>query len=332
MTAQKRTEKADIWFVYDGDCPICNVAARGLRIRRDVGALHLVNAREDKDHVVYREVCERGYNLDDGMVIKYADAYYHGDDALHLMALLGSSQGWFNRMNALLFRSRRVAKFCYPSMRAVRNMLLRIKNVHKINNLLDVDAPLFKTVLGEDWNALPPVLKKHYDVRPFSDDIVTVKGTLDVKVSTPVSLMARITGMLIPYSAVNVPVTVTFHAHKTKPAFCFNRVFHYPKHGDKTFYSEMEWIGGNQLVEFMKFGVGWKLAYFWRDNKIILEHRGYVWRLFGVTIPLPLHVIMGKGYAEEMAVDETHFSMWTYAHHRTFGAMFKYAGTFEVLE
>jgi predicted DCC family thiol-disulfide oxidoreductase YuxK len=125
----------DVWFVYDGQCPICSVAAHALQIKKSVGNLHLVNAREDKDHPLLKEVNERQLDLDDGMVLKYRDGYYHGEDALHMMALLGSGQGWFNRMNASLFRSKLFARLFYPAMRAIRNMLLRLKGVPKIRNL-----------------------------------------------------------------------------------------------------------------------------------------------------------------------------------------------------
>jgi predicted DCC family thiol-disulfide oxidoreductase YuxK len=127
--------KGDVWFVYEGDCPICNTAANALQIRKAVGNLHLVNAREDKDHPLMAEINRKGMNLDDGMVIKFNDTCYHGADALHVMALLGTGQGWFNRMNALLFRSPLLSSLCYPSMRAARNLALRLKRIPKLHNL-----------------------------------------------------------------------------------------------------------------------------------------------------------------------------------------------------
>ncbi len=131
----KKEAKGDVWFVYDGDCPICNMAAQALRIRKAVGNLHTLNAREDSTHPLLLEIKARQLSLDDGMVIKFQDTFYHGADALNLMALLGTGQGWFNRMNAWLFRSKATARFCYPTMRAVRNLLLRVKNVPPLRNL-----------------------------------------------------------------------------------------------------------------------------------------------------------------------------------------------------
>jgi predicted DCC family thiol-disulfide oxidoreductase YuxK len=127
--------KGDVWFVYDGDCPICTTAAAALRIREAVGNLHLVNAREESSHPLMGKIKEKGLNLDEGMVIKFQDNYYHGADALHIMALLGTGQGWFNRMNAWLFRSKTLSAICYPPMRAARNFALRLKGIPQLRNL-----------------------------------------------------------------------------------------------------------------------------------------------------------------------------------------------------
>lgn len=124
-----------VWFVYDGECPICSLAAQALQIRKTVGRLELVNARSSDGHPVLQEVNAAKLDLDEGMVMKYGSNLYHGADALHLMALIGSGNGWFNAMNAALFRSKPVARIFYPLMRAVRNLAIRAKGVGRIKNL-----------------------------------------------------------------------------------------------------------------------------------------------------------------------------------------------------
>ena len=319
-----------VWFVYDGECPVCSMAAQALRIKKSVGALHLVDAREDTEHPLLKEVHDRRLNLDDGMVLKFRDRYYHGDDALHMMALLGSGQGWFNRMNALLFKSRTLARVCYPVMRGARNTLLRLIGRQKIRNLtIDRHEPLFKPVFGEQWNALPTVMKHHYAVRPFSSDFVKAEGHLDVTISPLMSLMAKFTGMLLAYPGKNVPVTVVFRSDKTG-AFVFDRTFHFSDKGDVTFRSRMEWIKGNELVEFMRYGIGWKIAFEWDGSKAILRHSGYIWRIFGVMIPVPLALFIGKGHAEEVPLSEDTFSLWAHVKHPMLGETFGYAGDFRI--
>ena len=192
------------------------------------------------------------------------------------------------------------------------------------------NPPLFQTVFGGDWQALPQVMRDHYNVRAGSDDVVIVSGHLDVRVTRVMSVMARLSGMLVPWSGDNVPVRVTFTSSKDGKSLIFHREFFFPGRKVVNFISRMEHIGGNQLVEFMRFGVGWKMAYVWDGGKVILAHRGYVWRLFGVMIPVPLHWIIGRGHAEEVPVSAQEFSMWTHSRHPLFGKMFGYAGRFTI--
>lgn len=122
-----------VWFVYDGDCPICNGAANAFMIKKTVGTLNIIDARTQKNHPVMIEINNLDLNLDDGMVIKLKNKLYHGADALHVMALIGSNSGIFNQINYFLFRSKILSKICYPFLRFCRNVALWIKGVKKIN-------------------------------------------------------------------------------------------------------------------------------------------------------------------------------------------------------
>ena len=311
---------------------MCTMAARAFQIKKNVGNLHLVDARTDIAHPLLQEINTRGMNLDDGMVLKYQDSYYHGDDALHMMALLGSEHGWLNRLNAFLFSSKTVARVCYPMLRGMRNTLLLMLGVKKINNLKMHDQPLFKKVFGADWDRLPPIMKKHYAVRPYSEDVVVVNGALNITMLWYISLMSRISGMLVSQSGDNIPVTVTFKSGKHVSGFQFQRIFNYPDKKSIRFFSRMEYVGGNEMIEFMGMGIGWRCTYLWDGQKIQLNHRGYVWHLFNIDIPLPLEWVLGKGYAQEMPIDDDNFSMWMHTIHPLFGKTLAYSGNFKITE
>ncbi len=324
----------DLWFAYDGDCPVCNYAAHALRIRRDVGRLYLVDARTQPDHPVVREINTEGLDHDTGMVLKFRGVLYHGDDALHMMALLGSRKGWFNRTNVILFRSKFRTRLCYPPMRLARNVLLQITGVDKLRNLrrsLSTGKPIFQPVFGPDWHRLPAVMKCHYAVRPFTDDKVTVEGTLDVRIAPWLQPLLRMTGVLVSQSGNGVPVSVTFSSGRDSRAFHIDRTFRFPGRVER-FRSRMEPTGGNELIEFMRFGLGWKTAYVWNGRQVELQHRGYVWRIWGVTLPVPLSVLLGKGEAEEEVVSVNTFRMHTHVRHFLFGTVFEYGGEFTVRE
>ena len=125
----------DVWFVYDGECPLCQMGASLYRIRQSVGQLHVVDARTEAEHPVMQEINQAELNVDAGMVIKYREQLYQGDKALHLMAQLGADSGWLNKVNNRLFQFQALSIISYPFMRLARNIALCLKGVGKIRNL-----------------------------------------------------------------------------------------------------------------------------------------------------------------------------------------------------
>ncbi|KEF32706.1 hypothetical protein D777_01340 [Marinobacter nitratireducens] len=122
-----------ILLVYDRECPACNAYCQLVNIRRSVGELVIVNARDDSE--VLREVTAQGLDIDQGMVLKMGDQLYYGADAIHALALIGSRSGVFNCLNYWIFRSRLASSVLYPVLRACRNLLLKVLGKTRINNL-----------------------------------------------------------------------------------------------------------------------------------------------------------------------------------------------------
>lgn len=131
MLTANENDKAEAWLIYDGDCPFCSRYAAFIKIRESVGVLHMLNARES--HPVTAEVIEMGYDLDQGMVLKYSGRYYHGAECLHALALLSTHSGWFNRINARIFQHARLAALLYPILRFGRNSVLKILGRKKLH-------------------------------------------------------------------------------------------------------------------------------------------------------------------------------------------------------
>ncbi|MDC0664147.1 DCC1-like thiol-disulfide oxidoreductase family protein [Marinobacter sp. SS21] len=123
----------EILLVYDRECPLCDQYCRMVRIRRDVGRLQLVDAREDS--AILAEITARGLDIDQGMVLSLEGQLYYGADAIHALALISGRSGLFNRFNVWLFRSPARARVAYPLLRAVRNLVLKLLGKTRINNL-----------------------------------------------------------------------------------------------------------------------------------------------------------------------------------------------------
>ncbi len=178
-------------------------------------------------------------------------------------------------------------------------------------------------------------MHKHYANRPYCDDVVTVEGKMDVEFGWLVKLMSpflRIFGALVPYQGNDILVTVHFRSEPDSDVYCLDRTFNFPDKKPYIFYSRLTPIKDDIVIEFMKYGIGWKHRFYWNGEKVILEHRGYVWNFFGMTIPIPLGLILGKGYAEEEAIDDNSFRMRMNIIHPIFGKMYEYRGVFGVVE
>ena len=123
----------EVLIVYDKQCPACDYYCNLVRIKESVGRLVLVDAREAGP--LMDEITSRGLDIDQGMVVKVGDELYYGSDAIHVLALMGTNRGFFNRLAYWSFRSRAVSRVLYPALKACRNLLLKTLGRTKINNL-----------------------------------------------------------------------------------------------------------------------------------------------------------------------------------------------------
>jgi predicted DCC family thiol-disulfide oxidoreductase YuxK len=323
-----------VWFIYDGDCPLCQQAALALRIRRELGQLHLLNARTEQHHPLLQAIRARKLDLDEGMVIIHNGHFYHGKSALRFMARFGERQGWFNLFNRLLFWSDHLAALLYPWMRGTRNWLLRRRKRPPLDNLQRRDQPIFQSIFGGQWDDLPPVMKKHYANHPYSHDRVVVEGRMAVEFRSVLHVLRpfyRLLGTVPIVSAQNVPVRVEFDSDPDTRAFHFNRTFLLPSARPYHFRTRMLQRSGNELVEIMRFGICWCLRYEWDGQKVRLQHRGYALHWFGHFIPVPLHWLLGRGDAEEVALDDDRFAMQVTLMHPLLGQLYSYRGEFRVV-
>lgn len=196
--------------------------------------------------------------------------------------------------------------------------------------------PVFQEVLGEDWHRLGEVIRRHYFLRPFSDDTICVKGTMhEVEHSAFAKVLlpfARIVGALVPYRGRDVPIEVHYAAQPGDGTLHWNRVFHFAGRRPFHFRSHMQQIGPGRVIEFVRFGVGMRLKVTAEEGALVFRDEGYVWRLFGRDLPLPVGLLLGTGYIEERPIDERSFSMRMTLKHPLFGELFRYSGRFTLPE
>jgi len=130
----KRLEnQINVWLVYDGECPVCRTYCKYIRMREAVGNLQLVDARQPS--AMMDEITAAGLDIDQGMVLKFKDTIYYGPDAIHILTLLSTPSGFFNRINYYFFSTKLGAKIFYPLGKAFRTVLLKLLGIRYIGNL-----------------------------------------------------------------------------------------------------------------------------------------------------------------------------------------------------
>lgn len=191
-------------------------------------------------------------------------------------------------------------------------------------------TPIFQDIFAEQWDILPPALKAHYANRPFSHDRVTVSGQLTIRMGLLLRLalpLLKALNMLTPWPGSDVPCTVTFRSEPDSRAFIFERRFHFPGRAPYVFRSKMIPQGPHEVIEYMAGGVGWRCGYGYENDRVSLQHRGYVWRIFGVDVPLSWlgECLLGRGDAFEKATGENRFRMRMTLSGGLFGRLTEYS-------
>ncbi|MCR6659613.1 MAG: DUF4166 domain-containing protein [Asticcacaulis sp.] len=200
-------------------------------------------------------------------------------------------------------------------------------------------TPIFQDIFAEQWDILPPALKAHYANRPFSHDRVTVSGQLTIRMGPLLRLaspLLKALNMLTPWPGSDVPCTVTFLSEPDSRAFIFERRFDFPGPASYVFRSKMIPQGPHEVIEYMAGGVGWRCGYVYENERVLLQHRGYVWRIFGIDMPLSWlgECLLGRGDALEEATGDDRFRMRMTLSGGLFGRLteYSYEGEFTVTD
>ena len=197
-----------------------------------------------------------------------------------------------------------------------------------------MNKSIFQLVLGDQWDDLGHVIKQHYSLRPFSDDYICVSGVMSEVYHSPMAKLlipfAMLFGAVVPFRGSDVPIEVHYNSNTNNGNLYWDRIFKFSDKNHFHFKSHMEHIQDNEVVEFVRFGVGMRLKVTAEEGAIIFRDNGYIWRLPGVTIPIPINLMFGSAYVEERPIDENTFSMKMIIKHPLFGVMFRYSGKFKL--
>jgi hypothetical protein len=203
-------------------------------------------------------------------------------------------------------------------------------NTDEDKDNIETNKPIFQPIFGGSWEKLPTVMLKHYANRPYSLDVSTVEGNLDVMCKWYVKLFFCLFRTVPPYNEKNIPVTVNFTSQPETAGFGLERIFYFKNRKPFHFRSCMYQVKGNEVMERMKYGICWHFYYSWDGEKVTLRHKNYSIRMFGINIRLPITSLIGRGDAYEIPVDKNRFDMCATITHPLLGKIYEYKGQFKV--
>lgn len=318
------SETNTLYLIYDGECILCNACAKLIKIKKSVGHLEIINARSP--HPLVNEVLNAGYNLNEGIIVKFNDQFYYGTDAVNLLALIGSPADIFNKINVALFKSTILSKIFYPIFKLIRTLLLRWRRTPLINT----SQMLGQMIFSNDFNHLPLVFKKHYSNKSFSADAIATEGIMNVEFIKWLRPVLRLVKILPTSAGCNIPVLVDFVSNANSNLIAMDRTFKFPEHAYHL-NTKIGAIKRNKIIEFIRFGFGIQMdCHYDGNNKIIIKYQHYVLKLFSMLLPLPLGPILGRVYAEEEVVSDNEFKILMQINHPLLGRLFQYDGIFTI--
>ena len=316
-----------IFLIYDGACPMCRNFAKVVKIRKAVGKFEIINARTDNKLV--KEVQKLGYDLDNGIVVIYSGNYYYGKEAMNILAILSSNSDWVNKISAFIFRSKALTFTLYPILKFIRRCLLFVIGIPKIEE--NSTTPIFAKALGSSWDKMPAILKDHYLVKPFSDDVSVYTGIMDISFPKALNIFSpliKLLGVLSPISGEDIETKVYCSSGFKSNYLKMERNLNFQNGKHYSFYSKLYPVQGNELVEVMKSGLGWHFALEYKNNKLLFIHKSYKLKILGIFIPLPAKWLMGTPSAEQYKTTDNSFEMVMEIKHPIFGVTYKYQGRF----
>ena len=114
-----------VLIIYDGECTFCNAYTKRLKLQQSVGEVELLSARADDVRV--QSYVDRGYDLDEGMLVVFQNEIYAGAAATHWLSLHTSGAGFFESIQGFIFKRRWLANWLYPLLKLGRRIWLALR-------------------------------------------------------------------------------------------------------------------------------------------------------------------------------------------------------------
>jgi len=195
--------------------------------------------------------------------------------------------------------------------------------------------PVIKKALGDNWNDLAEIIKRHYDITPGTSSNMIVRGVMDELYHSVIAklfiLPGRIFGALVPYKGKKIPTEVhNWTTGDNNVAMFWHRTLQFPNKSPVIFKSRMEHIKDDEIIEYVRYGMGIRMRISVKDRALVFRSIGYIWKLGGIKIPIPAWAILGNAEITEKSVSDDQFFIDFHITHPLFGRTFAYSGLYSI--
>jgi hypothetical protein len=195
--------------------------------------------------------------------------------------------------------------------------------------------PVIKKALGKHWDTLADGIKKHYNLPSGQNDHLTLKGQMTEifhsKMGKLFLLPGRIFGALVPHQGRAIPTEVkNWTRYNRLNTMFWHRTFYFPNKQPVVFQSRMEHLADNEIIEYVKYGMGIRMVLSEMNHSLVFEGKGYVWKIASFTLPIPNWLVLGNAKIIETAISDQELHLDFQVVHPLFGKTFSYSGIFSI--
>jgi len=201
----------------------------------------------------------------------------------------------------------------------------------------EIQSPVIKQALNDAWDELALIVKQHYDITPGEPAKMVIHGVMDEVYHSPIAklflLPGRIFGALVPYKGKGIATEVhNWTTADNSKAMFWHRTLEFPNKPPVIFCSRMEYVKSDEIIEYVRFGMGIRMRMSVEESALIFTSIGYVWNILGIKIPIPTWAILGDAVIIEKAISDDTFYIDFNMIHPMFGKTFSYSGIFSITE
>ncbi|WP_260295678.1 DUF4166 domain-containing protein [Sedimenticola hydrogenitrophicus] len=197
--------------------------------------------------------------------------------------------------------------------------------------------PVIRRALGAQWENLHEIVQRHYAITPGESSRMVIRGNMSEVYHSHIAklflLPGRLFGALVPYKGRNIPTEVrNWTTAQDQRAMFWHRTLRFPGRSPVIFQSRMEHRRHDEIIEFVKFGMGIRMRISVEDSALIFRSIGYVWKIGGAALLIPNWLILGDAEIIEKGLSESEFFIDFNIIHPLFGKTFSYTGIFSIIE